>query len=351
MSFNNFKINGRMIGSNQPPYIIAELSANHGGSLKRAKKIIKLSKQSGADAIKLQVYGPESLTIKCKEKDFIIGKNFNWKNKNLYDLYKSAQTPKKWVPELLNYSKKIGITVFATPFDIETVKFLNKLGVPAFKISSFEANYHDLIIECVKTRKPVIISTGMCKKKEIQEIVNLVKKNGGIKLALLKCTSSYPAKLNEINLSVIPHMKKNFNTNIGFSDHTLGIESSILAIGYGACIIEKHFIDKKKPKTPDSFFSILPHELKSLVKRANEAYRLKGYIKYGPTKIESESMVFRRSIYCIKDIMIGEKLTKANIAIIRPGKGLDPKFFNKIIGKKTKKKIIKGPAIKLAFLK
>ena len=351
MIFRDFKINGRLIGVNHPPYIISEISANHGGSINRAKRIIKLSKKSGADAVKLQVYKPESLTIKCNNKDFIIKNNLPWNEGTLFDLYTKAQTPLNWVPELLKFARKIGITIFATPFDVKTVKFLDNLNVPAFKIASFEAIYHDLISACVKTGKPVIISTGMCTKEEIKEIVDLVKNLGGKKLALLKCTSSYPAELNEINLSLIPEMIKKFKTNIGLSDHTNGIDTSVIAVTMGACIIEKHFIDKKIPQTPDSFFSILPNELKSLTQRVMYAYKLRGNKKFGPTNKEKESMIFRRSIYAVKDIKKDEVFTIKNISVIRPGKGLQPKFYKKIIGKKSKKKILKGTAIKWKYLK
>ena len=346
MFLKEFSIDGRKIGESYPPYIIAEMSANHGGLISKAKKIISISKKCGADAIKIQVYSPDSLTIDSKKKHFLIDRKFKWKDRSLFNLYTEAQTPKSWVPKLISYSKKVGITLFASVFDILSVKYLNELGVPAFKIASFESNYHDLIAACVKTRKPVIISTGLCSKKEIEEIINVVKKNRGKKIILLKCVSSYPAPLSYSNLSLINKMKKDFKVNVGLSDHTLGIEAATAASSIGVCAIEKHFIDNKKKKTPDSFFSITPPELKKLVEESKKAFILRGHGKYGPSKYEKDSLIFRRSIFVIKDIKIGEKLSNTNLAIIRPGNGIQPKFMKSLLGKKTKKFLAKGTPLK-----
>lgn len=346
MFLKEFTIDGRKIGESHPPYIIAEMSANHGGLLTKAKKIISLSKNCGADAVKIQVYSPDSLTIDSNNKYFLIDKKFKWKDRSLYNLYTEAQTPRNWVPKLISHSKKVGITLFASVFDTFTVKYLNKLGVSAFKIASFESNYHDLIAECVKTKKPVIISTGLCSKKEIQEIIDVVKKNKGKKVILLKCVSAYPTPPSYSNLSLINKMKKDFKVNVGFSDHTLGIEASLAASSIGVCAIEKHFIDNKKKKTPDSFFSITPPELKKLVEESKKAFILRGHGKYGPSKYEKNSLVFRRSIFVIKDIKIGEKLSNKNLAVIRPGNGIQPKFMKSLLGKKTKKFLVKGTPLK-----
>lgn len=346
MFLKEFAIDGKKVGESCPPYIIAEMSSNHGGEISRAKNIIKLSKSCGADAIKIQVYEPNSLTIDCHKKHFLIDKKFKWKNKSLYELYSEAKTPKDWIAELISYSKKIGITLFASVFDINTVKYLNKLRMPAFKIASFEANYHELIAECVKTKKPIIISTGLCNKKEILEIIKVVKNNSGEKLILLKCVSAYPTPLSYSNLSLINQMKMDFKVNIGLSDHTLGLEAAKAASILGACVIEKHFVDDKRKKTPDSFFSIGPKELKKLVEESKKGFILRGSGKYGPSDYEKESLVFRRSIFVTRDIQIGESFSHNNLAIIRPGNGLQPKFLRNIIGKFSKKRLTRGTPLK-----
>ena len=341
-----FTIDGKKVGESSPPYIIAEMSSNHGGELSRAKNIIKLSKNCGADAVKIQVYEPNSLTIDCHKKHFLIDKKFKWNNRSLYELYSEAKTPKDWVPELISYSKKIGIRLFASVFDIATVKYLNKLQMPAFKIASFEANYHELIAECVKTNKPIIISTGLCDKKEILDIIKVVKNNSGEKLILLKCVSSYPTPLSYSNLSLINQMKMDFKVNIGLSDHTLGLEAAKAASILGACVIEKHFVDDKRKNTPDSFFSIGPKELKKLVEESKKGFILRGNGKYGPSDYEKKSLVFRRSIFVTRDIQIGESFSHNNLAIIRPGNGLQPKFLKDIIGKFSKNKLTRGTPLR-----
>ncbi len=351
MFLKEFSIDGQKISESSPPYIIAEMSANHGGKISRAKNIIKLSKDCGANAVKIQVYEPSSLTIDCHKKHFLIDKKFKWKDKSLYDLYSEAKTPKEWVPELMSYAKKIGITLFASVFDIDTVKYLKQLKIPAFKIASFEANYHELIAECVKTNKPVIISTGLCNKKEISEIIKIVKKNSGKKLILLKCVSSYPTPLSYSNLSLINQMKIDFKVNVGLSDHTLGLEASKAASILGACVIEKHFIDDKRKKTPDSFFSIGPKELKKLVEESKKGFILRGNCKYGPSDYEKDSLVFRRSIFVTKNIQIGENFSHSNLAVIRPGNGIQPKFLNKIVGKIANKALTRGTPLKWEDIK
>jgi pseudaminic acid synthase len=337
----NFKINNREIGQNQPAYIVAEMSANHNQSYEEAVKIVETAKACGADAIKLQTYTPDTLTIDCGNKFFCV-ENTIWKGKKLYDLYKESYTPWEWHPKLKNVAEKIGLDFFSTPFDASAVHFLEKLNVPVFKIASFEIVDFPLIDTVAKTGKPIIISTGMAKFEEIKDAVSVLNKAGCTELALLKCTSSYPANPEDANLKTIPHMIKNFNLPIGLSDHTLGIAVPISAISLGACIIEKHFTLSRKNSTTDSSFSLEPEEFKSMVNHIRVAEKAIGNVSYGISKIQTAAFNFRKSLFVVESINAGQRFNKENVRSIRPGDGIHTKYFKEILGKKAVRNVAKG---------
>lgn len=335
------KIANKIINDESPVFIIAEISANHGQNLNRAISMIKKAKECGADAVKFQCYTPDSLTINWDNKYFKI-KHSKWGGQTLYQLYKKAYTPWNWFKKLKNVADDLGIIFFATAFNKTSVDFLENINVPLYKIASFELVDLPLIEYVAKTKKPLILSTGMATLSEIKDAVNTAKKFGNKELILLKCISNYPAKPEEMNLMTIPDLKKSFKTIIGLSDHTLGIEVSIAAVSLGAQVIEKHFTLSRKIKTPDSFFSIEPIELKTLVENIRTVKKSLGTVYYGPTNEEKKNIIFRRSIFTIKNIKKGEIFTEENIKSIRPGYGLLPKYYNEILGKKAKIKIKRG---------
>jgi len=340
----NFKINNREIGQNQPVYIVAEMSANHNQSYDEAVKIVETAKACGADAIKLQTYTPDTLTIDCGNKFFRI-ENTIWKGKKLYDLYKESYTPWEWHPKLKNVAEKIGLDFFSTPFDASAVHFLEKLNVPVFKIASFEIVDFPLIDTVAKTGKPIIISTGMAKIEEIKDAVSVLNKAGCTELALLKCTSSYPANPEDSNLRTIPHMIKNFNLPIGLSDHTPGIAVPISAISLGACIIEKHFTLSRKNSTADNSFSLEPEEFKLMVNHIRVAEKALGNVSYGISKIQTAAFNFRKSLFVVENINAGQEFSKENVRSIRPGDGIHTKYFKEILGKKAVRNVDKGTPV------
>ena len=344
---NKFKmyINGRKIGTDQPPYIVAELSGNHNGSLERAKESIKTAKDCGADAIKIQTYNADSMTINSDKSDFVIKKGL-WKGYKLYDLYQEAHTPYEWHKELFSYARSLGITIFSTPFDESAVDLLEELNAPAYKIASFELTDLPLIEYVAKKRKPMLISTGMASFEEIRDALNTAKNNGAESILLFHCVSSYPAPAEEANLRQIINLKDKFEVLVGLSDHTIGNTSSISAISLGACAIEKHFTINRKDKGPDSSFSVEPDELSNLVKETNIAWKALGLKSFKRPKVEADNLVFRRSLYYIKSIKAGEKVTQKDIRRIRPGFGLPPKYYAEIIGKTVIKDVERGQAIK-----
>ena len=346
------RIGDKIISQKTSPFLIAEISANHKGSLSRAINLIKLAAQSGFDAIKLQTYDPDLITLNSTRKDFLINdKKSIWYKKRLYDLYREGQTPKEWHKKLFREAKKLKLLAFSSPFDLESVDFLNKLNVPCFKIASFEITYLDLIKKCARTKKPLIISTGLATFKEIKEAVKAAKSCGCKKIILLKCSSNYPANPMDINLMTLIDLKKKFkDVEIGFSDHTLGSEIAISSINYGASVIEKHITIKNNDGALDSKFALDSSNMKSFVKAIKNTFLAKGQVKYGPTKNEITSLKFRRSIYVSKTINKGEKITKDNIAIVRPSLGLNIKNFSKIIGSKAKKILKPGDRIKILDL-
>lgn len=337
-------INNRAISNQYPPYIIAELSANHNGDIQRAFNSIKVAKECGADAIKIQTYTADTMTIPCDDKEFQI-KGGLWDGYNLYDLYKEAQTPYKWHKPLFDYAKEIGITIFSTPFDETAVELLEELEAPAYKIASFEIVDLPLIKRVAQTKKPMIISTGMANEEEIEEAVKTAKVNGCEDLVLLHCISAYPAPSEQSNLKTIPDLAQRFGVLSGLSDHTMGTTVATTSIALGACLIEKHFTLSRKDKGPDSEFSLEPSELKQLCIDTKIAWQSLGEVGYERKPAEESSIKFRRSIYAVKDITKGEEFTKENIRAIRPGFGLKPKHLEKILKLKASCYIAQGTPI------
>jgi pseudaminic acid synthase len=338
-------IAGRRIAPDAPPYIIAEVSANHGGDPARAKRIIDIAADRGADAVKFQAYTADSMTLDSERADFLIQGDNPWKGRRLHALYQEAATPFAWFPELFAHAKRRGIAAFASVFGQDSLVLLEQLGAPAYKIASFEAVDTDLIAACAATGKPIIISTGLCTLADIEIAYEAARRGGGKEIALLRCNSAYPADPAEANLATIADMIRRFDAPIGYSDHTVETLPAAIAVGIGACIVEKHVIDAREPATADSSFSCLPDQLEALVKSCREAYLARGTIKYGPTKREAPSIVFRRSLYAVADIAAGESLTHQNVRSIRPGHGLPPRYLPKILGKPARRTIARGEPI------
>jgi len=340
-----FKINNRRIGPRYPVYIVAEISANHNQDFDQAVKLIEAAKKTGADAVKLQTYTPDTITIDCKSDYFQAGKGTPWEGRMLYDLYGEAFTPWEWQPKLKNIADKIEIDLFSTPFDFTAVDFLEKMDVPAYKIASFEIVDIPMIKKIAKTGKPIIMSTGMTTLAEIEEAVSTIREESCSPLALLKCTSAYPAASEDMNLVTIPHMAETFDVITGLSDHTLGIAVPVAAVSLGACIIEKHFTLSRSIPGPDSAFSLEPEEFKALVSSIREAEKALGKIYYGMSPKEAESRIFRRSLFAVKDIKVGEKFTSDNVRSIRPGYGLHTRYLPILFDRCAKKNIQRGTPI------
>jgi len=343
------EINKRKIGKEHPPYIIAEMSANHNGSLDRAMKIISMAKHNGADAIKIQTYHADTMTIKSKKEDFMINDGL-WKGYQLYDLYKEAETPYEWHQALFDHAKKEGITCFSSPFDETAVDLLEDLNCPAYKIASFEATDLPLIKYVAQTNKPMIASTGMLNLEEMEELVQTARENGCHDLILLHCVSSYPSPIESSNLITIKDIEERFNILVGLSDHTLGINVSLASISIGACVIEKHVTLSRLDLGPDSAFSLEPDELSQLTKFSKDIWKSIGSINYNLKGQEKENIIFRRSIYAVKSIKAGDTISNQNVRRIRPGFGLPPKYYEIILGKKAKFNIEKGTPINWELL-
>jgi pseudaminic acid synthase len=341
----------KKIGDGQPCFIIAEMSGNHNQSFERAKELVDAATEAGVDAIKLQTYTADTMTVDCDKEDFQVKVNKAWKGRTLYNLYEWAHTPWEWQPKLKKYAESKGLIFFSTPFDETAVDFLEKLDVPLYKVASFETNHIPLLKKIGKTHKPVIISRGLTKLEEIEEALETLKKSGSKELALLHCVSSYPAKYNQMNLKTIPDIQKRFSIISGLSDHTVGMETSIAAVALGASIIEKHFTLSRKDGGPDAQFSLEKDELKILVKTIRNIEKSLGKPNYKIEKKEAENRVFKRSIYVTKDIKKGEKFTPQNIRVIRPGYGLHPRYYEKLLGKKSIKNLTRGTAMKNNFFK
>lgn len=345
---NSIEIAGRKIGPGFPPYIIAELSANHNGDINRAYKIMEEAKKAGADAIKLQTYTHDTITMDCNSEEFLIRGGL-WDGKTLYELYKEAHLPWKWHKPLFAKAKELGITIFSSPFDFTAVELLEELDAPAYKIASFECIDLPLIAKVAKTGKPMIISTGMANEQEIAEAVNTARKNGCDDLIVLQCVSGYPAPAEQYNLTTIPDMAKRFDVLTGLSDHTIDNTTSITSVALGACLIEKHVTLDRNGGGPDDSFSLEPHELKALCKGTKTAWQALGSVNYERTEAEKGNVKFRRSLYIVKDLKAGDVLNEDNLKSIRPGFGLAPKFYNDYIGKKVNKDITRGTPFQPEF--
>ena len=335
------KLDNRLIGPGEPPYVIAELSANHNGSIERALQTIEAAKQSGADAIKLQTYTADTMTIDCDSPDFRI-KGGLWDSYKLYDLYKWAETPYEWHQILFEHARKLGITAFSTPFDESAVDLLESLNAPAYKIASFELVDLPLIRYVARTGKPMILSTGMASEAEIKEAVCAARDAGCHDLVLLHCISSYPAPMDQSNLRQIPALADRFGVLTGLSDHTLGTTASVAAIALGACLIEKHFTLSRSDKGPDSEFSIEPPELERLCADTKNAWLALGRAGFDRSAFEEPSKIFRRSLYFVKDLPAGHVIRPDDIRRIRPGFGLAPKYFDRLIGRTLRVPVSRG---------
>lgn len=329
------KIRQSNIGLNHPPFIIAEMSGNHNHSLERALQIVEAAAESGVNALKIQTFTPETMTLNLNRGEFkITDKKSLWNNSTLFSLYERAYTPWDWHPIIFKRARSLGIIPFSTPFDITAVNFLEDLGVDCYKIASFENTDIPLIKSIARTGKPIIMSTGMASISELDESVTAAKEAGCKDLILLKCTSTYPASPKFSNLSTIPHMRELFNCEVGLSDHTLGIGVSVSSIPFGATVIEKHFTLDRMDGGVDSTFSMEPHEMTQLVNEANQAWEAIGKISYGITEAEEKSVQFKRSLYITNDVRKGDFINQNNVKAIRPGLGMPPKYLPTVIGRR-----------------
>jgi len=345
------KIASKNIGPVFPPFIIAEMSGNHNQSLERSLRIVEAAAKAGAHVIKLQTYTADTMTLDIKENEFLIDDPKSlWNGKSLYELYQEAHTPWAWHKKIFDRANKLGLIAFSTPFDATAVDFLEDLNVPAYKIASFENIDIPLIKKIAQTGKPIIMSTGMATLEELEESVQTIRDNGNEQIILLKCTSAYPADPADINLKTIPHLRERFGVQVGLSDHTTGIGVSLASVALGATVIEKHFTLSRADGGVDSAFSLEPAELKTLVGESKFAWESLGKVNYDLTIKEINSRKFRRSIYITEDLKSGDTITKDNLRAIRPGLGLAPKFYNKLLGKKVTCDIKKGTPVSWSLI-
>ena len=340
------KIGDIKVGREFKPLIIAEMSGNHNQSLERALEIVEAAAATGAQMLKLQTYTADTMTLDLREGEFLVDDPGSpWKGTSLYDLYQVAHTPWGWHRPIMERARELGMLCFSTPFDHAAVDFLEDLGVPAYKIASFENSHLPLIKKVAATGKPVIISTGLASISNLGETVETIRSAGCEEFILLKCTSTYPATPNSSNVLTIPHLRKLFNCEVGLSDHTLGIGASIAAVAHGATVIEKHFTLNRADGGVDSIFSMEPEEMKQLVIEAERAWQSLGQVSYGPTEAEKSSQTFCRSLYITEDMRKGDVLTEKNLRIVRPGLGLLPKYYDLIVGRKVNQNVKKGTAV------
>lgn len=337
----SFLINNRKIGHEYPVYVIAEMSANHNQSIEKAINIIEAASRAGADAVKTQTYTADTITLDCDNEYFRI-KGTIWEGKNLYQLYREALTPWEWMPRLKKACNDLGMDFFSSPFDDTAVDFLEKMDVPAYKIASFEVVDIPLLKRVARTGKPIIMSTGMAALEEIDEALAVIKAEGNDQIALLKCTSAYPAPLEEMNLNTIPYFIKSYGVPVGLSDHTMGSVAAVAAVALGGCIVEKHLTISRNDPGPDSAFSTEPEEFKAMVDDIRAVEKALGKATYEVTEKQKENRVFRRSLFVVKDIKAGEALSKENVRSIRPGHGLHTRYLGQVLGKKAIKDIKKG---------
>lgn len=336
------QIGDKRVGVGHPIYIVAEMSANHGQSFEEAVRILHAAKEAGADALKLQTYTPDTITIACDNEYFRIKGGAPWDGKTLYELYGEAYTPWEWQPKLKAIADQIGLDLFSSPFDASAVNFLETMGVPAYKVASFEIVDLPLIEKMARTGKPLIISTGMSTLEEIEEAIAAARGAGSSQLAVLKCTSAYPARPEDMNLRTIPYLMERLGVPVGISDHTLGIAVPVAAVSLGACMIEKHFTLSRTHSGPDSSFSLEPHEFRAMVEAVRTAEKGLGEIQIKPSDQEAKNRVFRRSLFVVQDVRAGECFTEKNVRSIRPGYGLVPKFLPRVLGRRASQNLVRG---------
>ena len=345
---HEIKIADRLIGRDHPPFVIAEMSGNHNHSLERALEIVEAAARTGAHALKIQTYTPDTMTLDLDEREFHISDPKSlWVGTSLYKLYGEAYTPWEWHAPIFKRARELGIIAFSTPFDDTAVDFLESLDVPCYKIASFENTDLPLIRRVAATCKPLIISTGMATVAELDETVRAAREAGCTELILLKCTSTYPATAENTNIMTIPHLRELFGCEVGLSDHTMGVGVSVASVALGASVVEKHFTLNRADGGVDSAFSMEPFEMTQLVKETGTAWQALGQVSYGPTNAEKKSLQYRRSLYVVQDIAAGEVLTLENLRAIRPGLGLPPKYLHQVLGKKVNRNIPKGYAFSL----
>jgi N-acetylneuraminate synthase len=335
-------IGKRTIGVGKPVYVIAEISANHHQNFDEAVNIIRAAKDAGADAVKLQTYTPDTMTIASDRKEFRVGGGTIWDGRNLFELYREAYTPWEWQPKLKQVANDLGLDLFSTPFDASAVEFLEKMDVPAHKLASFELVDLPLIRIMARTGKPLIMSTGMASVEEIEEALRTARENGARQIALLKCTSAYPAAPEEMNLRTIPELSRRFDVPAGLSDHTMGIAAPVAAVALGACIIEKHITLSRSVPGPDSAFSLEPPEFKAMVDAVRVAEKALGEVHFGASEREASGRAFRRSLFVVENLKRGELFTAVNVRAIRPGYGLHTRHLQEILGRQAARDIERG---------
>jgi len=335
-------IGSRAIGPGHPTYIIAEVSANHGGSYQRAAELVRAAAAAGADAVKIQTYRPETMTIDCAREPFLVSGGTLWDGRTLFDLYREAQTPWEWQPKLQAEALSAGIDFFSSPFDAAAVEFLDALGVPVLKIASFELVDHALIRLAARTGRPLIMSTGMATIDEIDEAVVVARDAGARGIALLRCNSAYPAPASEMDLRTIPDMAARWDLPVGLSDHTLGSAAAVAAVALGASVVEKHITLSRADPTPDRAFSLEPDEFARLVDQLRQTESALGSVRYGPSDREKASLAFRRSLFAVADVERGERFTQENVRSIRPGHGLAPRHLESVMASRAARRVERG---------
>jgi len=340
----------RAIGRGQPTYVIAELSANHNQDYGQAERIVRAARDAGADAVKLQTYTPDTITIASDREEFRVSGGTLWDGRTLHNLYAEAFMPWDWQPKLKQVAEHLGMDCFSSAFDASAVDFLEQMNVPAHKVASFELVDIPLIQKMARTGKPLIISTGMATVEEIEEALNAAREAGAAQIALLKCTSAYPAAPDEMNLRTIPEMERRFAVPVGLSDHTIGIAAPVAAVALGACIIEKHLTLSRSVPGPDSAFSLEPDEFKAMVDAVRTTEKALGEVHFGSSAKEDASRAFRRSLFVVEDVKEGEAFTSANVRSIRPGNGLHPRHFTEVLGKRASQGIKRGTPLRWEYV-
>lgn len=341
MPDDGFQIAGRRIGPDEPPYIVAEMSANHGQDFQQAARIVEAAAAAGADAVKLQTYAPDTLTIDCQSEIFRI-QGTAWAGRTLYELYREAYMPWEWQPRLKQMAGQLGLHLFSTPFDSTAVDFLERMEAPAYKIASFELVDLPLLRRVAQTGKPVMLSTGMATQEEIHEAVQTVREAGGRQLALLHCTSAYPASAEQMNLRTLPHLAKTFQVPVGLSDHTLDVAVPVAAVALGGSIIEKHLTLSRERPGCDTAFSLEPRQFEEMVKAVRTAYAALGAVRYGSAQHEADARRLRRSLFVTEDVKTGQRFTSQNVRSIRPADGLHTRYLQQVLGRTAQCEIPRG---------